>query len=981
MGISFAHPWALSALLLPLGWFVWTRRSPSVHEWLNRLRPTAFEWLRLAVALLLILALAGTGIVYSARNQAVMFVADLSSSTATIRAEMESFIKNALGSMNPGDQAGVLAVGEDAQLETPVSARPTFSGFTALVRPDHTDLERGLRLGAALLPAGYRPRIVLLSDGKENVGNAMAEVQRLRQRGYTVDVVNLAPQPGPEALIESIEAPGAMRQGERLDLTVNVAASAATHAQLRIYQERTLLETRPLTLHPGTTQVQVSMEDLPSGYHRFWVTLEAEQDTLTQNNESAVLVNVQGAPTVLVVEGFAGAGANIKNALESMGMRVDLRTPDGLPTQGPQFARYASVVLVDVPAPFLRSTSLDAIANYVQQTGHGLVVVGGENSYAMGGYAGTKLEELLPVTMDVPQRREQPPVAVALVIENFESDQKVNISKEAGKALVDMLTPRDTILVSDVTVVGMWQVPPTKVTDKAAIKDLIDAMAPGDPPHYMDHLEAAAAALEKIDAKIKHIVFAGDGDAQMISFAEYAQRVGRIAARGITISTVHVNWLNPGEEVLMQLIAQVGNGRYYLASDAGSTPQIFLKEAQAMARPGVVEKDFYPTELGQSPMLAGVGGLPLLRGYVATTPKPTGEVILQSDEADPILAAWQTGLGRTVAFTSDTGGLWSEQMVLWEDFARFWANVVSWTMPAIDEQAIRTTTRVVGGKAQLTVQLPGEGLEVGGLGGPNSWPSHIVAGIIRPDGSTQVTNIQATAPGQYEGEIPASIPGPYLVKLSAGTRRQSTTLGETFIVVPYSPEFASSGADPTFMERLARGGGGKVLTEPAQAFANDLPRTPGRLPLDQYLLLAALLLWPVDIAARRLSLTAPEVAEAVRRFRLRRQGAGQATAASAALGRIRERRADALAQKPQEAGARRAAPNEPGVIPTAPGWPQAPQPAARSTAPARPQARQPAAEPTAQAPAQAEARPQSESQPTEGGAFTDRLLAAKRRRR
>ncbi len=970
-GLSFAHPWALLALLLPFIWLAWDRlrrrptramsREPrSTREWLRLFRPTIYEWFRLLIITLLILALAGTGMVFSARNQAVMFVADVSSSTATVRSEMETFIKKAIGEMAPGDVAGVLAIGEDAQLEAPVSARPTFAGFTAIVRPDHTDLERGLRLGAALLPVGYRPRIVLLSDGKENVGNAMAEVQRLRQRGFTVDVLNMAPKPGPEALIKTIEAPGTLRQGEKLDLAITITSSAETTAQLRIYQERTLLETRTIPLRPGDQQVRVSMENLPSGYHRLWATLEAEQDTLTQNNESAVLVNIQGAPSILVVEGLPGSATNIVQALRAAGMQVEVRPPDALPTHGPQYARYASVVMVDVPAPLMRSTSLDAIEGYVKQSGHGLVVIGGENSYAMGGYGGTPLEELLPVSMDVPQRREQPPVAVALIIENFESQQKVNISKEAGKALVDMLTPRDTILVGDATLVGGWAVPPQKVTDKGQIKALIDAMAPGDPPHYMDHLEAAAAALNRIDAKIKHIVFAGDGDAQMITFNEYAQRVARIADMGITVSTIHVNWLNPGEEVLMQLIAQVGGGRYYLASDPAATPQIFMKEAQSMARPGVVEEDFFPTLLSPSPIMTGIDAFPLLRGYIATTPKTTGEVILQSAQADPILAAWQTGLGRVVAFTSDSGGLWTEEMVPWEGFTRFWSNAVSWTMPAVDDQGMRTMASVVGGKAHLTVQLPGEGLEIGGVGGPNSWPASITAGIIRPDGSTQVMPLQGTAPGQYEGEIPASIPGPYLVKLAAGTKRQSTTLGETFVVVPYSPEFASSGADPGFMERLAKAGGGKVLLDPAMAFAWDLPPAPGRLPLDQILLVLALILWPLEIAMRRLSLTPAEIGDAIRRRRERRQLSGMATSTSAALGKIRERRAETLP-------------------PARPAASEGTEPEARVLArppKAEPKAQAQASQPKAQAPAKGEEPKPDE----EAGSFSSRLLAAKRKR-
>ncbi|HYF94527.1 MAG TPA: glutamine amidotransferase [Symbiobacteriaceae bacterium] len=929
MGISFTHPWALLALLLPAAWFVWERR-----------RPNLFTWLRLAIVLLLILALAGAGITFSARNQAVMFVADVSTSTAAIRPQMEEFVKTALGKMNPGDVAGVLTMAENAVLEAPVATRPTFSGFTAVVNPDHTDLEKGLRLGAALLPAGYRPRLVLLSDGRENVGNAMAEVQRLRQRGYTVDVVNFAPAAAsPESLIKAIEAPGSIRLGERVDLTMTLTASAATRGALRIYEDRTLLETRQVSLSPGDTQVRVSMENLKSGYHRLWATLEAEKDSLTQNNEAAVMVNVQGAPAVLLVEGFPGSGTNLARALQATGMTVEARTSDALPTHATQLARYASVILVDVPAPLISAAAMEAISGNVRQGGKGLLVVGGENSYAMGGYGGTKLEELLPVSMDIPQRKEKPPVAVALIIENFESQEKINVSKEAAKALVDMLTPRDTVLVSDACIVGGWVVPPTKVTDKAKVKQMIDAAAPCDPPHYMEHFEAAANALKEIDAKIKHIVFGGDGDAQMISMGEYASRVGRIAAAGITVTTVHVNYQRPEERVLMELIARTGNGRYYLAGNANATPQIFLKEAQTMARPGVVEEDFIPAILSRSPVLQGLGGLPALRGYVATTPKPMGEVVLQSAQADPVLATWQIGLGRAAAFTSDTGGLWSADMVRWNEFQRFWANVVTWTMPAAEETGMRTVASVVGGKAKMTVQLPGEGLEVGGVGGPNSWPPNLTAGVIRPDGSTQVLPLQATAPGQYEGEIPASMPGPYLVKLSAGTKRQSVQLGETFVVAPYSPEFATGAADPAFMQRLAKAGGGAVLTDAAAAFAKNLPKAPGRLPLDHALLVLALLLWPVDIAMRRLAVTPVEVAAALRRRR-ERQARAPATAAGAAVQKLRERRAE------------------------------------RAAAPPPPQT--PVATPPAAAEPVAEQRP---VQPKEEGLFTQRLLDARRKKK
>ncbi|HLO03191.1 MAG TPA: VWA domain-containing protein, partial [Symbiobacteriaceae bacterium] len=778
----------------------------------SRRRPGLF---RLAFITLLLLAILAPALPYPARHQAVLFVADLSASTRSARPAMERFIRSAIESKGPDDLAGVLVIGEDAALEAPISTAPQFTGFTTVLRPDWSDLARGLRLGAALLPAGYRPRIVLLSDGQENLGNAALEAERLRAKGIRVDVVDLPLETGPEALIRSLAGPTALRQGEKLQLTAHLAATVQTTATLRLYRESDLIQTRSLQLQAGDQSLPLDLGELPPGLHRIWATLDAEPDGLNQNNEAALMVQVGGAPSILIVEGRPGAGENLARALTASGMQVERRGPSGLPTHATQLVRYASVVLVDVQAQSMGLAAMDALATYVRQSGHGLVTVGGEQSYALGGWSGTPLETILPVTMEAPQRKELPPVAVALLIENFESQEKINTSKEAGKALVDLLTPRDTILVGDATLVGGWVVKPTLVADKAAIKAQIDGMAPGDPPDYMGHLEAAAAELEKVDAKLKHIVLAGDGDAQGISFSQYATRVAAIAAKGITISTVHVNWLHPGEERLMQLIASVGRGRYYLAQDVNVAPQIFLKEAQQISRPAAVEERFQPAIVSRSSVLQGVGGLPPLDGYVATTPKPTAQVVLQSAQGDPVLAIGQAGLGRVATWTSDLDGRWSRDLVGSAAFQVLVSNLVGWSLPPADGGALRTRASVAGGRAQLTVQLPAEGLpglaslgfgsgtgsanSTGAAGGAGStgaaaaWPPNLTAGVIRPDGSTQVLTLPATGPGQYAGSIPAEQRGPYVVKLSAGTKVQSVQLGETFLVVPYSPEFAAAG--------------------------------------------------------------------------------------------------------------------------------------------------------------------------------------------
>lgn len=969
MGLRFDHPWLLLLLLAPAwpllhGLLRRVRRLPRPAATARRRRiPTAYLVLRGLVTALLILSLAGAHLQYPARHQAVVFVADISASTAAVRTEQEQFIRRALAAKAPADVAGVVAAGRDVQVEVPPSAGARFERFGAVVNPDHTDLERGLRLAAALLPRGYRRRIVLLSDGRENQGNVLAEAARLRQRGITVDVVPLRVPQGPEVLVRYMDAPGHLRQGEDLALGVTLHAGAPTTGVLRVYDNRTLVETRPVELPAGDRTVQITLERPAPGHHRIRVTVEAEPDTLPQNNEAGALVEVQGPPEVLVVEGAPGAGANVAAALSATGMQAAVQPAGALPAHAASFARYTAVVLADVPAVALGAETMAALGAYVREGGGGLVALGGQHSYGMGGYAGTPLEQLLPVRMEIPQRKEIPAVALALLIENLEGDWKTDIGKEAGKAVVGLLGPRDQVAVNDIT--AGWAVPLQYVTDKEAIHAAIDAMSPGDPPHYIGYLEAAHQVLKAADARVKHIIAVFDGDAQAASMSEYRRAVAAIAADGITLSTIHVNPTRPEEYVLLQSMAQWGGGRYHLGTDFNQVPEILLKEAQATARSAVVEMDFAPVAVGAHPLLRGLAEFPVLHGYVGTTAKPAAQVVLQSPHNDPVLAAWQIGLGRAVAWTSDTQGQWTADFLAWPGAARFLSNLVGWTLPAAGTGDLELRTRIQGAVARVEAQLgPGALAALNRGGAATEWPAALAAIALRPDGTPSVNTLNATGPGRYEGDVPVPQIGPYVLMLSAVSGGESVRVGTTGLLVPYSPEFAAAGVDEPLLRQVARAAGGKVTdtAAPAAAFAPDLPPAPGTLPLSPALLVAALLLWPVDIAARRLALTRGDWQAAVAALRRRRPGGASQAAAAAGMkewaARLRSSRRP-LPPSPTPPSPRGSAPAD---RPAAPPVPDRPRPAPR--------------------PGAAEPKPApGSSDPAPEELFTRRLLNARRQRK
>jgi uncharacterized membrane protein len=796
---------------------------------------------------LIIAALAGATWSQPASHQSVVFVGDISASTNTQRAFIEQWITSAIKHKRPDDQVGIVAVGRNALVEQSVTTQIDFGHFESTPDTNYTDLAAGLRLAAAILPSDSLRHIILLTDGQQNLGDAQQEAQLLQQQGIRLDIVPLPSSSSAEARIDGLDAPTQLHTNERFLLHLKLYSNVAQNTIIRIYLDQALLLQQNFQLTVGQQEANLSLLAPPPGFHTFRVTLDAPQDTILQNNEASIFVNVQGPPRVLVIEGKPGSGVNIINALQATKITVVTGTPNDIPITLDGLAAYSSVVLADVPAVALGTTRMQILQAYVRDLGRGLVVSGGQNSYGVGGYANTPLEQTLPVSMDIPQHKDTPSIAVVLIVESLESDRGVNISKEAAKGVVNLLTPRDQVGIS--AAYGTLAVPMQHVTDKTAIDHAIDAMDPADPASYVPDLQNAEQVLVHSDAKIKHVILLGDGDT--FDGAPAQIQVLKMANENITISTVATNADTYAELAVMQQIASWGKGRFYRADDANAIPQVLLKETQQAARRAIINEPFVPAIVGAHPILTGLGPLPGLGGYVATTPKPAAQLVLISHKDDPVLAIWQYGLGRVAAWTSDALGLWTANWLQWNDAARWWANLVTWTLPTPDS-ALNVNGKVVGATGQLIVDIPA-GTTVGATA-----QQQMQARIIAPDLSQETINLQPTAPLRWEGNFPALQVGAYLVQVSwhnsaSGNANQLTAT--TGLVVPYSPEYRTQGTDIRFLKLLAQAGGGTLLspTNTSDAFTKNLIPVSAAIPIAFWLLTLAALLLPIDVALRRLS--------------------------------------------------------------------------------------------------------------------------------
>ncbi len=849
--LTFEQP-LLLLLLLPVAalvYLTWKRMSLPF--------PTRQRYLilacRLALFTLVIAALAGASWSQPITRQTTIFVGDISASTGGQKAFIEQWINAALKNKRPDDQVGIVAFGSNALVEQSVQSQVDFSHFESTPDTNYTDIAAGLRLAAAIMPSDSMKHIVLLTDGQQNLEDAMQEAQLLQQEGIRLDIVPLPSSKSIEARIDDISAPTEINTNERFVLHVKLYTNVAQTSTLRVYLDQKLILQQKVTLTVGEQEVSVNLLSPPPGFHTYRATLEAPYDTIAQNNEAATFVNVQGPPRVLVVEGKPGSGQNIIAALKATKINVTVVTPNDVPTTLAGLAPYSAVILADVPALALGNTRMATLQSFVRDLGRGLVVSGGQNSYGLGGYTNTPLEQTLPVSMDIPQHKDTPSIAVVLIVESLESDVSVNISKEAAKGVVNMLTPHDQVGIS--SAYGSLTIPMQYVTNKAAIDKQIDAMNPDDPGSYNPDLMNAEQVLLHTNAKIKHVILLGDGDA----FDNYAPQVMKMAKENITVSTVETNAASGDELQTMINIAAWGRGRFYRADDPSSIPQVLLKETERAARRTVINESFVPAVVAQHPVLTGLNGLPNLDGYVATTPKPDAQMVLVSHRDDPVLAVWQYGLGRVVAWTSDAQGLWTTQWLQWKDSARWWANLVTWTLPSPDS-SLDINTKVVNNQGHLTVDLPANV--------PMSTGSEqqVQARIVPPNyletqgATSQTVNLQPTAPARWEGDFPLPQPGAYLIQVTWKDQKGSGQLqATTGMIVPYSPEFKTVGDDTSFLKGLAQAGGGTLLkpnldpSNVAAAFNQTLTPVSAALPITFLLLALAALLLPIDIATRRLS--------------------------------------------------------------------------------------------------------------------------------
>ncbi|MCR4647741.1 MAG: VWA domain-containing protein [Lachnospiraceae bacterium] len=843
MSISFENPWYL--LLIPVAalFLIITQHFMFTREKGSKIGQIA---IRAFLFLALIFALAGFSLKFTGRNTTTIFLVDVSDSVRDKRNELITFVNEAVKDKKKNDYIGVIAFGEDSRVEQFISQDVAFSQFQTDVNTGATNLEEAVKLAVTQLPSDSASRIVLITDGNENEGALKSAAADVIASGCVFEIKELEEDVSDEVYVSDMSIPNQVGLGENFNIEVEVESNVACDAVVKLYAGRTLKGEQEVHLQKGTNQLIFVDTQSNEGLKTYKVVVESKKDTITVNNEFSAYTNIETQLPVLIVEGTQGNSKNFRNVLDSIGIEYDLASPGTVPTDMPSLMQYSSVALVDVFRGDLREEFPDLLDEFVKNNGGGLIMTGGSQSFALGGYKDTVLEEMSPVYMDINGENEVPSMAMVMVIDHSGSmdDGSVitylDLAKQSAAAAVDYLRPTDYVGVIAFDDMYTRVVPIQNVDNKEDIQRKIYGIPSGGGTSIYPALEAAVNDINKCNAAIKHIVLLTDGQDYNTG---YDQLLNIMNSAGITLSCVAVG--SGCNDQLLEDLATKGNGRIFYSDENTDLPRIFAQEVFLASNTYIVEEVFSPTVTSNDKIIREVAadGMPDLYGYVATTKKERSIDLLESFQNDPILSYWQYGLGKTVAWTSDISGEWSAEYSNWENTTLLWHNIMKILSEDNGMEGTYANVEQKGNKAVVTYTTE-----------EYSADTKVYATVYDENGNSSEIELDAVKPGEYSAQIDTKETGIYTINVQQQDKEEIVSSINTAAIMQYSLEYIFY-PDNTLLDEFAASTGAQFIENPKEVFKINPEFVKARFNLWIPLLIIASLLFLIDIAVRRFHLS------------------------------------------------------------------------------------------------------------------------------
>lgn len=631
-----------------------------------------------------------------------------------------------------------------------------------------TNIEAGL-FGAAALSSN----LVLVSDGWETRGDVRSILDLLRTQGVRVTPIFPTDSGSGSAKfgIEFLTAPltVAAQKSATIRATLVNSTKAPQSGTLEIKHDKKTILKREVSLQPGQ-EVLVTAQSDPSseGIKEVTAVLTPSDSTLPSSLER-IFISGEQREKILLISGSPQDQRVLAPLLKSNSYQLTELMADGSATPVPNLSDYSVVIYNNVARDQLPASQPERIEEYVKGGG-GFIMIGGDRSFGLGKYIDTAIARVLPVEL-VPPRTEKKRlnVAVQLVIDKSRSmsiEQRMDFSKEAARETIRNLKDDDYV-----GVIGFDNAP-FKVVDIGLVGEIredalirVGRLFATGKTNLMPAIDIARRGLMRVDAGRKHMIILTDGELPD-GGPHYVELVKQLRTYGITVSTVLLG-SDSGDE-LLQAMAEVGGGGFYMTRNASNLPSIFLKDVRVSTGERTLKEDReYLVRPGPGEISSTtIRSFPPVLGYVQTKQRPGANLELVAmgvESAEPLLASWKYGQGQVVAYTADANGRWSAPWVPWSRFNTFWNELLDSVRPPKDgAERIKFDLTHSIERGSMFIDLSVYNDSVRGL------PT---ATLVAPDGSESKISFDQLSAGRYKTQVSRVIPGKYELRSQIGEHK------------------------------------------------------------------------------------------------------------------------------------------------------------------------------------------------------------------
>ena len=846
---SFANPWWLLALP-PLIYllFLFQKRS-----FVPARRGKQIFWfvVRCFLIALVVFALAGMQVSSKIRKNQILFLVDASDSIAPQQKEKAvEFLNQAMRKIQPPDQAGIIVFGSHAEVERFPSLAHSILRFESQIDPSGTNLENALRLADAVLADDYQKNIVILSDGLENSGESLPLAKALIEKDVSLQALYLQSSDVVEAQLENVRVPPEIRLKEPFTIEVITTSNRKMPALLQIFRNGVLLQEGTILLNATEKNlIPISQKIMEPGIYRYDIRIKPQEDFQVENNSMQAWISVAGPPRVLFVDDRPEEIQTLADAFQRRGFTVEVKEAHYFPRTLQDMLLYQAILIRNVPASVIHS-QMPLLEQYVHEFGGGFAMLGGKKSFGPGGYYQTPVENVLPVRMDLVNKKYLADVAMVIVIDKSGSmtfadrgRQKIDLADEGGARVASLLKETDRLGVLAVDSVPKWAFQFQKLGNKREAIDAITSIRAGGGGIYVySGLREAYNRLANIEASVKHVILFADtadceekdgpsGDSSILLAARALEQ------HQITTTTIGIGQSGDPDVDFLEQLASIAAGRFYFTNDMFTLPQIFAQESAVVQRYYITEETFLPKIEQAEPLLSGVKEVPELDGYVATTAKTHATVSVLSHREDPVLAFWRHGLGHTLAYTSDPVGIWGAKWLAWPHWENFWAQTGRYLARSNEPARFQVSVKAEGNATTVIVDTFEELQAQEG----SSWRGAVVDSF----GKEQELIFSRSSYGRFEAKIPLA--GSLFGKIF---RVQNGQILEEAVVqfsAAGNREYQISPEGKKLLIQMT----GRLIDSVDQLKFNSKTATDVQ-PIREQLLLWAIWLFLLDVAARKL---------------------------------------------------------------------------------------------------------------------------------